>query len=34
MLFIGIDVASKKHDDVISTYSQEILTQPFTIYYS
>jgi transposase len=31
MLFIGINVVSKKHNDVIKTYGQEILSQPFTI---
>lgn len=31
MLFIGIDVASRKHITVITTYGQEILSQTFFI---
>ena len=31
MLFVGIDVASKKHDAVITTYYGDVLTEPFTI---
>ena len=31
MLFVGIDVASKKHDVAITTFGQSILSKPFTI---
>ncbi len=31
MLFVGIDIASKKHDAVITTSYGDILTEPFTI---
>lgn len=31
MLFVGIDVASKKHDAAITTFGQTILSSPFTI---
>ena len=31
MLFVGIDVASRKHDVAITTFYGEVLTAPFTI---
>jgi transposase len=31
LLFVGIDVASRKHDATITTYGQKILSKPFTI---
>ena len=31
MLFVGIDVASKKHDVAITTFGQSILSKPFNI---
>jgi|LGOV01.1.fsa_nt_gb transposase len=31
MLFVGIDVASKKHDAAITSLHDEVITEPFTI---
>lgn len=31
MLFVGIDVASRKHDAAITTFDGEVITTPFTI---